>query len=757
MRENRFHPIRLLTLALAATLFGGCQGPAGTPGTDGQPGTPAVDRGTISGSVADPASVPLAGVSIATQPASTTATTDAAGAFSLANVPIGVYSVVGTLAGYQDFTLTGVGVAAGGTTNVSLAMTPMAPTAGSIAGTVYQANGTPLAGATVTAEGQAASATSGADGTYTLSDVTPGFVFVHVDPPDPALFLPGETRRSVFVAAGATASVADVTLSGRPGDSATYAGSTACAVCHTTHVADERTSAHYRSLTLDASRIIRTSLFPAVGGTVTTGVNALSPADGVTSVAVYACQNVAGAYGFKFGGTADCAVADGTLVPIAGTYGGEGDGGINNIPNVGVYKQRFFALLDDVPVAASWTYTTGRAEDRLILPVQITQSGDGGPRFGAYHGTDWTVRGRTFSRACAGCHNVGLQIAWDSATNITSFSYLDLNVGCESCHGPGSDHLAASLADKPNKIISIRNLTASSQRQSCGGCHSADDGTSLDPLGAFAYPYNVANASLVGGGMYVPGVFSPADYINGYGVPSAAGGSFNAWPDGIHGKAHRQQVPMVDASVHANNPYLRLVCSDCHNPHTLQQGPRALEAESGADTYAFTTPTFNNNVLCLGCHSTHGPYTTLSKDDVAIAFLSAGGAVSRNGTAIALGDFTSTQITAALVNVAATVGDHMQTEVGMGVAAYAPLNNAMPVGRCTSCHMPKTARSGGYTTGLDAAGASALVAGDQGSHVFDVVWPAQSAALRRPAGGADTDIMPNSCGGCHLGARLSGN
>jgi len=103
------------------------------------------------------------------------------------------------------------------------------------------------------------------------------------------------------------------------------------------------------------------------------------------------------------------------------------------------------------------------------------------------------------------------------------------------------------------------------------------------------------------------------------------------------------------------------------------------------------------------------------------------------------------------------VGEHMQDEVSMGVAAYRPLDDAMPVGRCTSCHMPKVAKSGGWATGPDAVGASALVEGDQGSHVFDVIWPADSAVLKKATGGTDSDIMPNSCGSCHEAARLSGD
>ncbi len=504
-----------------------------------------------------------------------------------------------------------------------------------------------------------------------------------------------------------------------------------------------------------------TSIWPAVVGTINTGVTAKSPVDGTTDVSVYAYQNSTGVYSFKFGGTADCTVADGILVPVSGTYGGEGDGGIDNAPNVGKFKQRFLAKLADVPFASSgleWTtnpYNTigDRDRDYLILPVQITQSGDGAPKWGPYKNTEWTQRKRTFSRACAGCHNTGMTITWEtsSANNyITGYNYLDLNITCEKCHGPGSEHI--STADK-NKIIIPMYLTADAERQLCGQCHAADAGKRKVPDGSFGYAYNANNASLIGGGTYVPGVYNVADYIKGFGVTAPTGG-FDAWPDGIHGKAHRQQYPELVVSVHTNNPYEKLVCSSCHNPHTLRQGPEAFTVKSGADTYVFDTPTFKNNVLCLACHTPYGPYANLTKEDIAAVFVDAGGTVTKNGSPMS---FTSAQISAAKSKVASSVGIHMEDEVNMGVAAYNPLNDSLPSGRCQSCHMPKTGKSGGYTTGVDGNGDSALIEGDQGSHAFDIIWPWQSAALKKLSGGADTDIMPNSCGKCHGGARLSGN
>ena len=52
-----------------------------------------------------------------------------------------------------------------------------------------------------------------------------------------------------------------------------------------------------------------------------------------------------------------------------------------------------------------------------------------------------------------------------------------------------------------------------------------------------------------------------------------------------------------------------------------------------------------------------------------------------------------------------------------------------------------------------------MAEGNVASHVFDIVWPGQSAILKNPdpSKGHDYDIMPNSCSKCHAFARTSGD
>jgi hypothetical protein len=260
----------------------------------------------------------------------------------------------------------------------------------------------------------------------------------------------------------------------------------------------------------------------------------------------------------KFGGTSyscsDGAFYNGVSAPavpmvhLEVIYGGQGDKDGTGAPhvNVGVFKQRFQGRLADIKAADAWVYTAGKALDSLTLPIQILESGDkvnGGFKMNGYHPTEqkfpgesWTQRTRTFSHGCAGCHNTGMNIDWDTATvtlpygrdgapanspmqfaAIKSYSFIDENITCEQCHGPGSEHVAAQ-GGLGNSIINPRYMTAESNRQVCGKCHAYDDATNARPAQdyGFEFPWNSDNASKLGGGEFIAGVFQLSDFFDNW-------------------------------------------------------------------------------------------------------------------------------------------------------------------------------------------------------------------------------------------------
>ncbi len=118
-----------------------------------------------------------------------TATTDASGAFSLTNVPPGIYNYNVIFAGY-NYTETALTVSTTAPTNGTVGLT-----VGTVHGTVFTSSGTPANGAVVTfgsANGFSTSNETNATGNYTLSGYAPGNYTLTAT-------LPGTSERSVGV------------------------------------------------------------------------------------------------------------------------------------------------------------------------------------------------------------------------------------------------------------------------------------------------------------------------------------------------------------------------------------------------------------------------------------------------------------------------------------------------------------------------------------------------------------------------------
>jgi hypothetical protein len=762
-----------IVLATVILVLAACTGNTGPPGVPGPAGAPAADRGVITGTVKGPTGAPVAGATVSTDPSTTTAQTDATGTFALASIPIGSYKIVASKAGYVDGALSAVGVAAGASVHVDLVLAPLPPATGSLSGTVRGSKG-PIAGAQVCVEGSAICSTSGSNGTYTLSGVSPGSLFVSAEAGG---FLPGETRQAAVLTAGASLQGVDVMLSGRPTDTATYVGSNACLTCHSFLnsglVAEWQASAHHGVLDRTTSHIDVTG-WPAAPADCTapatqdTGFMATDPNPAILdNREVYLVRWKAGCTGepefamaldTNQNGTVD--TAD-TVMPVNRNVGGVatgagqcGNGGI--IPagaqcaatfagsgataTTGWWQQEY--LMDIGPASKpSWVTwdTTGAPTDALILPAAWNQRAQQWVPAPDY---DPTQDG-THAKHCVGCHETGVSLAADASGHVTSYSSVEPDIGCEKCHGPGSDH---AKGIDPYLIINPAHLTAQSENEVCEQCHS-NGVASTNPAGAFGFAWN--SQAAVGGGNFIPGVHRLADFRT---APSYGNSDFY-WPSGFPSVDHMTAVDF-EASVHANNPSEKLTCPDCHSPHSGIGGPsqfQRTDAQAG-DQYVFQNndATLRDDVRCLACHATHGSFASLTLEDVARYHISAGGAVQKNGTAWTAS--AEDQATSAGA-VAAAVDAHMIAQAGMS-AYFDPTGTVgAPDGRCSSCHMAKTASTAQFYSGADASGKTANVIGDVSSHTFRVAWPEMSLTTVASASSWD-GVMPNACGACHVGYRF---
>ena len=780
--------------------------------------------GAISGVVVDLQGTPIPDATVVTAPETSTLTTDAAGVFSLTELPIGAYAVTVTCDGYVEGSDM-VGVADDTTTAVEVILIAVAgdDTVGAITGTVLDTAGVPVEGAEVSVDGSTTLVdTTGADGAFSITAVDPGSVFLSVTAPSTA-YLDGELRRAQVVEAGAVTDAGTINLSGRPSDTAQWVGGAGCVACHNglnpEKMAGLEATAHARFVTAGTSHMVYPDLWPEpydAGSPRETRVVPVSssgttlmvqdPRDADGTVNLVLCTDDSSGdrqFLFEFypegsyeDADLDCSHLDDpdyVVIPVIGTVGGEGNWGEgyldpdheieDTVPNYGEGKQRFWCDPMAVPFLAEFYAAQGFSpddfakQDYQLMPVYLVQDGTregsealssadwGAPKFWQKNPTTWVnPTAITMARNCAGCHNTGLDITYedisyngvDYKSVITSYDYLDLNITCERCHGPGSDHATSS---DPTKIINPGLLNTEAANQACGQCHAAHSGLSLEPYGIFKYSYDATYEGELGDGTFVPGVHDLSTFVRGYDTSTKADseGCFDSWGDETHSHSHSQMLPEMIRSVHYDNDTMRLTCFDCHDAHGLSAGPPALQVEN----FEYQDLAWANNGLCLACHAGQGSFAELSKLDVAQLHELSGGVALQDGAAP-----TYTDSESVLMNrIAHVVGDHMQQKAGMGSAPYTPADPAAPVGSCTSCHMAKIGKlkdtndDAQYHLAYDSNGMIAVAEGNVPSHVFDIVWPGQSSVTISDdlSTGHDYDVMPNSCGACHDFARFSGD
>jgi len=175
----------------------------------------------------------------------------------------------------------------------------------------------------------------------------------------------------------------------------------------------------------------------------------------------------------------------------------------------------------------------------------------------------WTRRFLNWNYMCAECHTTNLQKNYDLESNTFKTTWSEIDVGCQACHGPGSNHVEwahyfQDTGTKKDRYINMGlevNLKADDsqiQVEACARCHSRRSIVT----GNYEYGKDLMD-------FYVPQVLvGPYYYADGQILEEVyVYGSF------IQSKKYHQGVR----------------CTDCHNPHTAK----------------LRIP---GNDLCNGCH-----------------------------------------------------------------------------------------------------------------------------------------------------------
>lgn len=159
----------------------------------------------------------------------------------------------------------------------------------------------------------------------------------------------------------------------------------------------------------------------------------------------------------------------------------------------------------------------------------------------------WTGIAQRWNNMCADCHVTNLQKNFDVATRSYHTSFTDMDVNCEACHGPGSQHVqlasAKSLFWDRQRGYALAQLkgpaNARTEIETCAPCHSIRRIVEPGFRGGDNYYDYFANELLSGHLYHADGQILEEVYEFG---------SFT-------------QSKMFHKGIR---------CTDCHNPHTTK-------------------------------------------------------------------------------------------------------------------------------------------------------------------------------------------
>ncbi len=248
-------------------------------------------------------------------------------------------------------------------------------------------------------------------------------------------------------------------------------------------------------------------------------------------------------------------------------------GEFDKLGDVGTFSKKDV----DYVLGSQWKqqYLKKEDDDLIVLPAQYNVvTGE----WVAYFPGEPAKR--NWFKECAGCHATGVDPA--------KKTFVEMGIGCEACHGPGSNHVEAVPGYEISTIIQAGRLTPFLAAQICGSCHTRG----RDKSGKYAYPVDYQTHK---GEANIRMYFDEASPDNG-------DDSKYFWPSG-ESKYSNQQYLDWRQSEHAK---VGVVCVTCHNVHSSKSTLVSTEAQGPGglvDAIISKTRLFEDR-LCKSCHTT---------------------------------------------------------------------------------------------------------------------------------------------------------
>lgn len=169
----------------------------------------------------------------------------------------------------------------------------------------------------------------------------------------------------------------------------------------------------------------------------------------------------------------------------------------------------------------------------------------------------WTNNGQNWNAMCAECHSTNLRKNYNPETRVYNTTWSEINVSCEACHGPSSEHNKWAENKKlPYEnyglVVKTSDITSEELINQCAYCHARR--TSFTD---FIHPRKE-----------IFDIMSPQLPVEPY-----------YFPDGQILEEDYVYASFTQSKMHKNN----VRCTNCHNPHSLKLK-------------------FDGNQLCYQCH-----------------------------------------------------------------------------------------------------------------------------------------------------------
>ena len=178
----------------------------------------------------------------------------------------------------------------------------------------------------------------------------------------------------------------------------------------------------------------------------------------------------------------------------------------------------------------------------------------------------WTGPNLNWNYMCADCHSTNLKKNYDPASDRYHTTWSELDVSCEACHGPGSDHLAWAEADKAGRESERADKGLTIQFDERKGVQWTIDATTGKPkrssLNAQRKEIEVCAHCHARRAQLRDGFEAGQPFMDAYRPALLAEGLYHA--DG----QIQDEVYVWGSFLQSRMYQSGVTCSDCHDPHS---------------------------------------------------------------------------------------------------------------------------------------------------------------------------------------------